>query len=187
MAAVIELAGLLGKERLPIRFVAFANEELPYFMGPDMGSWVSAKRSRDRGERLAAMLSLEMLGYYSDRPGSQRYPAPLGLFYPSRGDYIAFVGDLGAFRLVRRCVSYFRKHSEFPSEWLAGPASIPGVTRSDHWSFRQFGFPALMVTDTAYNRNPNYHQATDTPDTLDYERMAKVTIGLAAMLKELAA
>lgn len=186
VAALIELAGLLGKERLPIRFVAFANEELPYFMGPDMGSWVSAKRSRDRGEKLCAMLSLEMLGYYSDKPRSQRYPAPLGLFYPDRGNYIAFVGDLGAFRLVRKCCLKFKKNSSFPAEWLSGPASIPGVTHSDHWSFRNLGFPAIMVTDTAYNRNPHYHQASDTPDTLDYSRMATVTLGLAAMLKELA-
>lgn len=186
VAALIELAGLIGKEGLPIRFVAFANEELPYFMGPDMGSWVSAKRSRDRGEKLRAMLSLEMLGYYSDRPGSQRYPPPLGLLYPDRANYIAFVGDLGALALVRRSVAAFRKHSNFPSQWLAGPAFIPGVTHSDHWSFRNLGFPAIMVTDTAYNRNPHYHQASDTPDTLDYARMAQVTLGLAAMLKDLA-
>ncbi|HEY9530218.1 MAG TPA: M28 family peptidase, partial [Burkholderiales bacterium] len=149
VAALIELAGMLESEKLPIRFVAFANEELPYFMGPDMGSWVSAKRSRERGERISAMLSLEMLGYYSDKPGSQRYPPPLGLFYPDRANYIAFVGDLGAFGLVRKSALAFRKHSDFPSEWLAGPAFIPGVTRSDHWSFRDLGFPAIMITDTA--------------------------------------
>lgn len=187
VATLIELAGLLGKENLPIRFAAFANEELPYFMGPDMGSWVSAKRSRERGEKLRGMLSLEMLGYYSDRPGSQRYPAPLGLFYPDRGDYIAFVGDLGAARLVRKCFLNFRKNSSFPAQWLAAPAFIPGITRSDHWSFRNLGYPAIMVTDTAYNRNPNYHLASDTPDTLDYGRMASVTLGLAGMLRELAA
>jgi Zn-dependent M28 family amino/carboxypeptidase len=185
VAALIELAGLLGGERLPIRFVAFANEEEPYFMGPDMGSWVSARRSRDRGEKLSAMLSLEMLGYYDDAPGSQRYPFPLGLFYPDRANFIAFVGDLGAFGLVRRSAAAFRRHSGFPSQWLAGPASIPGITRSDHWSFRTLGFPAIMVTDTAYNRNPHYHRPSDTPETLDYRRMAEVTTGLAAMLKEL--
>ena len=187
VAALIELAGMLESEKLPIRFVAFANEELPYFMGPDMGSWVSAKRSRDRGEEISAMLSLEMLGYYSDKPRSQRYPPLLGLFYPDRANYIAFVGDLGAFGLVRKSVSAFRKHSDFPSEWLAGPAFIPGVTRSDHWSFRNLGFPAIMVTDTAYNRNPHYHRPSDTPDTLDYARMADVTLGIAGVLRELAA
>lgn len=187
VAVLIELAGLLRKDGLPIRFVAFANEEEPYFMGPDMGSWVSARRSRDRGEPLRAMLSLEMLGYYRDAPGSQRYPFPLGLFYPDRGDYVAFVGDLGARRLVRESVAAFRAHARFPSEGVAAPAAIPGVTRSDHWSFRNLGFPAIMVTDTAYNRNPHYHRGSDRPETLDYERMARVTVGLAAMLRTLAA
>jgi Zn-dependent M28 family amino/carboxypeptidase len=186
VAALIELAGLLGKEGLPIRFVAFANEELPYFMGPEMGSWVSAKRARDRGETVRGMLSLEMLGYYSDQPGSQRYPPPLGLFYPACGDYIAFVGDSGARSLVRKATRSFRKNATFPSEGVAAPAFIPGITRSDHWSFRDQGFPAIMVTDTAYNRNPHYHLPSDTPEKLDYERMARVTLGLAAMLRELA-
>jgi Zn-dependent M28 family amino/carboxypeptidase len=186
VAALVELAGMLGRENLPIRFVAFANEEEPHFMGPDMGSWVCARRSRDRGERISAMLSLEMLGYYSDRPGSQRYPPLLGLFYPDRANYIAFIGDLRVAPLVRNCCLKFKRNSAFPAEWLAAPAFVPGVTRSDHWSFRTLGFPAIMVTDTAYNRNPNYHEASDTPDTLDYGRMAQVTLGLAAMLKELA-
>jgi Zn-dependent M28 family amino/carboxypeptidase len=187
VAALIELAGMVGKEGLPIRFVAFANEEEPYFMGPDMGSWVSAKRSRDRGEPISAMLSLEMLGYYSEHPGSQRYPPPLGLFYPDRANFIAFIGDLGVALLVRRCARHFRKSSSFPAEWLAAPAFVPGITRSDHWSFRTLGFPAIMVTDTAYNRNPHYHRPSDTPDTLDYARMARVTEGLAGVLRELAA
>jgi hypothetical protein len=88
---------------------------------------------------------------------------------------------------VRKSVAAFRRHSTFPSHWLAGPASIPGVTHSDHWSFRNLGYPAIMVTDTAYNRNPHYHQPSDTPDTLDYERMARVTLGLEGVLRELAA
>jgi Zn-dependent M28 family amino/carboxypeptidase len=186
VAALIELAGMLGAENLPIRFVAFVNEEEPYFMGPDMGSWVSARRSREGGEPLRAMLSLEMLGYYSEEPGSQRYPPLLGLFYPDRADFIAFVGDLGARRLVRKAIGYFRKAAAFPSEGVAAPALVPGVTRSDHWSFRDQGFPALMVTDTAYNRNPHYHRSSDTPDKLDYERLARVTLGLASVLRELA-
>jgi Zn-dependent M28 family amino/carboxypeptidase len=187
VAAVIELAGLLGKERLPIRFVAFANEELPYFMGPEMGSWVSARRSRERAEPLRGMLSLEMLGCYRDEPGSQRYPPPLNLIYPDRGNFIAFVGDVGARALVRESISHFRKHTQFPSEGVAAPAFVPGIMRSDHASFRDQGFPAFMVTDTAYNRNPRYHKASDTPDTLDYERLARVTLGLAAVLRDLAA
>jgi Zn-dependent M28 family amino/carboxypeptidase len=182
VAVLIELAAM----KLPVRLVAFANEEMPYFRGLEMGSWVWAKRARERGEPIRAMYSLEMLGYYRDAPGSQRYPPPLGLFYPDRADFIAFVGDLGARTLVRQSISLFRKHTKFPSEGVAAPAMIPGVTWSDHWSFRQHGFPALMITDTAFNRYPHYHLRSDTPDKLDYERMARVTLGLAAMLKELA-
>jgi Zn-dependent M28 family amino/carboxypeptidase len=132
------------------------------------------------------MFSLEMLGYYKDEPGSQRYPWPLNLVYPDRADFLAFVADLGARDLVRRSIELFRKHARFPSEGVAAPAQVPGITASDHWSFRLHGFPAIMVTDTAYNRNPHYHRATDTPDKLDYDRMARVTVGLAGMLRELA-
>jgi len=182
VAVLIELAAM----KMPVRLVAFANEEPPYSFGPDMGSWAWAKRARDGGEPIRAMFSLEMLGYYRDMAGSQRYPAPLGLFYPDRADFIAFVGDLGARGLVRRSIGAFRKSAEFPSEGVAAPAFIPGVTWSDHWSFRRHGYPAIMITDTAFYRYPHYHLPNDTPDKLDYERMARVTLGLAAMLNELA-
>jgi Zn-dependent M28 family amino/carboxypeptidase len=182
VSVLIELAAL----KVPVRFVAFANEEMPYFLGPEMGSWAWARRARERDERIRAMFSLEMLGYYRDAPGSQRYPPPLGLFYPDRADFIAFVGDLGARSLVRQSIRLFRDKAMFPSEGVAAPAFIPGVTWSDHWSFRRHGFAAIMITDTAFNRYPHYHLPSDTPDKLDYERMARVTLGLAAMLKELA-
>ncbi|HET7672446.1 MAG TPA: M28 family peptidase [Burkholderiales bacterium] len=183
VAVVIELAALLRNPG--IRFIAFANEESPYFRGPDMGSWHSAQGSRQRGEPLRAMLSLEMLGYYRDEPGSQRYPPPLSLLYPDRANFIAFVGDLGSRELVRRTIASFRRHAQFPSEGVAAPAIIPGIDWSDHWSFRQHGYPAMMVTDTAFNRYPHYHEPSDTADKLDYERMARVTLGLAAAIKEL--
>jgi Zn-dependent M28 family amino/carboxypeptidase len=186
VAVLIELAAIARNETLPVRFVAFANEEAPYFDGPEMGSWAWAKRARERGDTIRAMFSLEMLGYYRDAPGSQRYPPPLGLFYPDRADFIAFVGDLGARGLVRRSIESFRRMGQFPSEGVAAPTFIPGVTWSDHWSFRRHGYPAIMITDTAFNRYPHYHLPSDTPDKLDYERMARVTLALAAMLKDLA-
>ena len=187
VAVLIELAAIMGKSgTLPVRFVAFANEEMPYFLSDEMGSFAWAKRARERGERVSAMFSLEMLGYYRDAPGSQRYPAPLGLFYPDRGDFVAFVGDLGARGLVRQALGLFRQKAKFPSEGVAAPGFIPGVTWSDHWSFRRHGFDAIMVTDTSFYRYPHYHLPSDTPDKLDYERMARVTLGLAAMLRELA-
>ncbi|HEU4352447.1 MAG TPA: M28 family peptidase [Burkholderiales bacterium] len=182
VAVLIELAAM----KVPVRLVAFANEEPPYSFGPEMGSWTWAMRARGRSEPIRAMFSLEMLGYYRDAAGSQRYPAPLGLFYPDRADFIAFVGDLGARGLVRRSIEAFRKRAKFPSEGVAAPSFIPGVTWSDHWSFRRHGYPAIMITDTAFYRYPHYHLPSDTPDKLDYERMARVTLGLAAMLNELA-
>ena len=184
VAVLIELARLLG-DAGGIQFVAFANEEMPYFMSREMGSFFAAAQARGRGEKLRAMLSLEMLGYYRDAPGSQHYPFPLSFFYPDRADFIAFVGDLGSRSLVRKTVSLFRRHAAFPSEGVAAPGFIPGVTWSDHWSYRSHGFPAIMVTDTAFYRYPHYHLPSDTPEKLDYERMARVTLGLYSMLKEL--
>ncbi|MGQ0543971.1 MAG: M28 family peptidase [Betaproteobacteria bacterium] len=179
VAVLIELAGMLRNAK--IRFVAFANEEVPYFLGPEMGSYVYA---RERGQGVRAMFSLEMLGYYRDQPGSQAYPFPLAFFYPDRADFIAFVGDLGAMGLVRKSIGAFRQHAKFPSEGLAAPSIVPGVSWSDHWSFRKHGHPAVMVTDTAFYRYPHYHLPSDTPEKLDYERMARVTMGLAGMLRE---
>lgn len=182
VAVLIELARM----ELPARFIAFANEEMPYFDTGEMGSQVWAREAARRGERISAMLSLEMLGYYRDAPGTQHYPPPFRWLYPDRADFIGFVGDLGARRLVRRAIGAFRRHARFPSEGVAAPAFIPGVTWSDHWSFRSHGYAAIMVTDTAFNRYPHYHRATDTPEKLDYLRMARVTLGLAAAIKELA-
>src|SRR5688572_6932109 len=186
VAVLLELAALFKNDPVPVRFVAFANEEVLHSRGETMGSYAWAKRARERNEPVRAMFSLEMLGYYRDAPGSQRYPFPLGFFYPDRADFIAFVGDLGARGLVRESISAFRKQTPFPSQGVAAPGFVPGVTWSDHWSFRRHGYDAIMITDTAFNRNPNYHRASDTPDTLDYERMARLTLGLAAMLKDLA-
>jgi Zn-dependent M28 family amino/carboxypeptidase len=182
VAALIELARM----RLPARFVAFANEEMPYFHTNEMGSQAYAAAARSSGQRIDAMISLEMLGCYSDARGSQRYPPGVSSLYPDRGNFIAFVGDIGARALVRRAIGAFRRHAQFPSEGLAAPAVIEGVKRSDHWPFRVAGFPAIMVTDTAYNRYPHYHLASDTPEKLDYLRMARVTLGLAAVIKDLA-
>jgi Zn-dependent M28 family amino/carboxypeptidase len=182
VAVLIELARM----GLPARFVAFANEEMPYFQTGEMGSLVWAARAHANGEKIKAMFSLEMLGYYRDSPGSQHYPLPFGWFYPDRGDFIGFVGDLGARALVHEVIGSFRRNAKFPSEGVAAPSLVPGVTWSDHWSFRRHGYPAIMVTDTAFHRYPHYHLPSDTPEKLDYARMARVTLGLAAVIKELA-
>ncbi len=188
VAAVLALARRLAKlqpERT-LRFVAFVNEEPPHFQTDDMGSLRYARRSRERGENIAAMLSLETMGYFDDSEGSQVYPPPIGFFYPSTGDFVGFVANLGSRRLLREVIADFRSHTPFPSEGAALPAVIPGVGWSDHWAFWKAGYPALMITDTAPFRYPHYHTAADTPDKLDYERLARVVAGIERVVRKLA-
>ena len=188
VAATLALARAFGGRQTArtLRFVFFVNEEPPYFQQVEMGSWVYAKRSRQRNENIVAMFSLETIGYYSDERDSQEYPFPLGLLYPSTGNFITFVGNVGSRKLVRESIGSFRRHAKFPSEGGALPGSMPGVGWSDHWAFWQEGYPALMVTDTAPFRYPHYHQASDTPDKLDYDRMARVVDGLERVVSDLA-
>lgn len=188
VAALLELGRLLGREPLarPLRLVAFANEEAPFFPFGAMGSRVYARRARRHGESIDLMISLEMLGFYDDAPGSQRYPPLLRWLYPDCGNFLAFVANLANLRPLRRTVAAFRASSAFPAESVALPALVPGVSWSDHRSFWKQGYPALMVTDTAFYRNPTYHTAADRPETLDYEALERVTRGLAGMLVRLA-
>jgi Zn-dependent M28 family amino/carboxypeptidase len=187
-AAALALASRLAgaRHRLPIRIVLFANEEPPYYRGRTMGSLQYAAGCRKRGEDVRAMLSLETIGFYSEEPGSQHYPPPLHLLYPDRGNFIAFVGNLASRALVRDAVQRFRTHARFPSEGAALPDALPGIGWSDHWSFWQFGYPALMVTDTALFRDPNYHERSDVVENLDFERLARVVAGLQRVIEELA-
>jgi hypothetical protein len=172
--------------RYGVRFVFFANEEPHFFQNPGMGSLTHARACRRRGDAIRAMLSLESLGYYSDEPQSQHYPWPLGLLYPDRGNFVAFVGNLASRRLVRESIADFRDNAEFPSEGAALPGWIPGVGWSDHWSFWQYNYPAIMVTDTAVYRDPNYHQPSDVASNPNYESMARVTLGLLDVITHLA-
>jgi Zn-dependent M28 family amino/carboxypeptidase len=169
-----------------LRLVLFVNEEPPYFQTPDMGSHRYARMLADRKEPVAAMMSLETLGFYSDRPGSQAYPPPFGLFFPDRADFIAFVGMPGSRDLVHRAIGSFRRHAAFPTIGGVAPGAIAGIDWSDHWSFVQHGFPAIMITDTAPFRYPHYHRQSDTPDKVDYGRLARVTKGLERVIRDLA-
>jgi Zn-dependent M28 family amino/carboxypeptidase len=186
VAAALELARMFRgtQSSRTLRFVAFVNEEPPFYRGDEMGSRYYAQRSKERGENIVAMFSLETIGYYSERPGSQHYPFPLNFFYPSTGNFIAFVSNLSSRALLHEAIASFRRHAEFPSEAAAAPAFLPGVDWSDHWSFWKEGYPALMVTDTALYRYPYYHTMQDTPDRVDYERLARVVTGLHGMLRE---
>ena len=188
VAAVLALARAFagaGPERT-IRFVAFVNEEPPFYRTSEMGSFVYARECRQRGERVVAMLSLETIGYYRDERGSQKYPPPFSLFYPSEGNFIAFVGNVSSRALVRQCLATFRRDVKFPSEGAALPEFITGIGWSDHWSFWKAGYPAVMVTDTALFRYPYYHSPEDTHEKLDYDRMARVVAGLERVVRDLA-
>jgi len=188
VAAMLALARrFVGrKTEHTLRFVAFVNEEPPYFLSNEMGSFVYAGRCKARGDKISAMISLETIGYFSDAPHSQNYPSPgLGLFYPKVGNFIGFVGNVGSRALLRRSVALFRKHAKIPSEGAALPAFIPGVSWSDQWSFWRNGYPGIMITDTAPFRYPYYHSGSDTPDKLDYDRFALVVSGMQKVIEEL--
>lgn len=188
IAAVLELARLLraSKLRHTVRFVLFVNEEPPYFQTSDMGSLVYARQLHHDGVSISGMISLETIGYYSDRPGSQQYPPVLSLFYPNRGNFIGFVGNEESRNLVRRAIRTFRETTSFPSEGVAAPSNWPGVGWSDHWSFWQEGYPAIMITDTAVFRYPYYHTARDTIDKVDFGKMARVVDGVRRVVESLA-
>ena len=189
-AAVLELARLLKTMRpangTEVRFVFFVNEEPPFFLGEEMGSMQHAAELKRQGLAVEGALVLETMGYYSDKPGSQQLPPGLDGQYPDTGNFIAFVGTMESSALVRQALAAFQGASDFPAQGLAAPAHTMGVTLSDHASYNRHGYPALMITDTAFMRYPYYHTAQDTPDKLDYESMARVVEGLAKTIAALA-
>ena len=187
VAATLALARRFSKleNDRTLRFVAFVNEEPPYFQTDQMGSRVYARQCRQQGDNIVAMVSLETLGWYDDRPDSQNYPPPFGLLYPSTGNFIGFIGNTASRDLVRQAIGTFRQNEQFPSEGAALPEAIPGVGFSDQWSFWQEQYPAIMVTDTALFRYPHYHHAEDTIDKVDFNRMSRVVRGLEKVIAEL--
>lgn len=188
VAAMLEVSRLLAGRRLAhtVRFYAWANEEPPCFQRACMGSARSAALARERGDALRAVLALDSVGYYDDAPGTQAYPVPFGLFFPDRADFVAVVGDLRSARLVREVAGRLRAAGNLPVAASATPAFIPGVDWSDHWSFWQQGWPAVMLTDMPPFRNPHYHELTDMPDTLDFDRLARFSASLAVTVEGLA-
>ena len=188
-AAVLELARLLKNwqpERTRLRFVLFVNEEPPYYRTRDMGSWRYAERLSETGERVLGMIALETMGAFSDAPNSQRYPQPFGLIFPSTANFIAFVGLPGARGFLHTVIGSFRRNLAFPSIGGLAPDIVPGIGWSDHWAFQQFGFPAIMITDTAPYRYPHYHLPSDTPDKVDYDKLARITGGLELLVRDIA-
>ena len=192
VAVLIETARLLRdlNPARTIRFVSFACEEPPHFHTGDMGSQAYARECRIRNEQIIGMLCLEMVGYYSTESGSQHIPPSIPRWlhwaFPKRGDFLAAIGNLRSKRLAWSFRRGFKRAVRFPLFSICLPESIPEIRLSDNSSFWDQGYPALMLTDTSFLRNPNYHQASDTPDTLDYKRMAKVTLGVASAVRRIA-
>jgi Zn-dependent M28 family amino/carboxypeptidase len=188
VAGLLELARLLGASPplLRVELVAFSLEEPPFFRTGGMGSAVHARSLKEQGVPVRAMISLEMIGYFSDLDGSQQLPSPLlKALYPSRGDFIAVVGKLDQVRLVRRVKRAMLGAAPLPVYSINAPRAVPGVDFSDQLNYWEAGYDALMITDTAFYRNPNYHTARDTAGTLDYARMAMVVDGVHAAVLNL--
>jgi len=180
VAALLEVSRLFQAidSALTVRFVAFVNEEPPFFMTGRQGSMVYAKAARRRGDDIRLMASLETIGCYSDKPGSQKYPPLFELFYPDRGNFLGIVADFRSRKAMRLLAKAFRAHSDFPLQTVSTFRAIPGVSWSDHQSFWRQGYRAVMVTDTAPYRYRHYHAPTDTPDKLSYPELTQVTLGL---------
>jgi Zn-dependent M28 family amino/carboxypeptidase len=191
VAVLIEVSRLL-KEHFgarTARYVAFACEEPPYFNLDCMGSQYHARQARRREERITAMLCLEMVGYFSSEPHSQRVPMTIPQryhrFFPQRGDFLAAVGNLASWKLAWSFRRGFKRGTRLPLFSIVLPEAVSEIRLSDNASFWDQQYPALMLTDTSFLRNPHYHQATDLPDTLDYKAMTQVTFGVAAAIKQL--
>lgn len=189
IAGLLELARLLHSQSFgkTVRFVAFTLEEPPFFRSKRMGSYVYARSIKKKDADLEGMICLEMIGYFTDEPGSQFFPLPFFRWiYPNKGNFIMFVSNLRSKSFLNRVKDGFKKGSDLPVESISTFPIIPGIDFSDHRSFWEFGYDALMVTDSAFYRNPNYHGTGDVPETLDYERMTEVVLGLKSAIEELA-
>lgn len=189
VAAVLELARLLRELRpanTRIHLVLFANEEPPYFRTKYQGSFQFAELLERRQETVRGMISLETLGAFSDEPGSQRYPSPFHRVFPDVANFIAFVGMPGSRAFLHDAIGAFRHNCAFPTIGGIAPAAVDGIDWSDHASFAERGIPAVMITDTALFRYPHYHQPSDTPDKVDYDKLARITLGLSRAISRLA-
>lgn len=188
VAVLLEMCRIL-KSFSPARtlqLIFFVNEEPPLFRSKHMGSYVFAHKAKAQNENITSMISLEMVGYYDDTKGRQTFPLPLmNLIYSSTPNFIAVVGNLSSRSIVAKIRKSLRESSRIPIETLSTVSFVPGVDFSDHRSFWEMGYPAVMITDTAFYRNPNYHTERDTIDTLDFSKMAELLKGLIQAAKDL--
>ncbi len=187
VAGLLELTRLV-KEQNPkldsrIEFVAYTLEEPPFFDTEEMGSFIHAKSLKEENRNVSLMLSLEMIGYFSEKPNSQNYPVPLlNKIYPDKGNFIALVGEFGEWFISRKVKTSFQEMSDLPMYSINTTKYMEGIDWSDHLSYWKQGYPALMVTDTSFLRNENYHKATDTTNLLDYKKSAQVVLGVYGII-----
>jgi Zn-dependent M28 family amino/carboxypeptidase len=188
VAVLLEMCRLLKgfSPGRTLKLVFFVNEEPPSFMTENMGSYVYAREAKARNENITAMVCLEMVGYFGDTKGGQTFPLPLmNLIYSSIPNFIAVVGNISSRSLIAQVKQSFGEGSRIPVETLTAVSFVPGVNFSDHRSFWKMGYPAVMITDTAFYRNPNYHTETDTIDTLDFNKMSDLLKGVIQAAKDL--
>lgn len=181
VVGLLELARLLKNKSLKtqIDLVAYTLEEPPYFRTAYMGSYIHAKWLYDNNVNVLGMVSLEMIGYFKDKPKTQSYPiGALSVVYGNKGNYITLVKKFAAGNFTRKFCKHFKSTKSIRTKKFSGPMILPGIDFSDHLNYWNFGYSALMVTDTAFYRNKNYHQSTDTLETLDIYRMSKVIDGV---------
>ncbi|RZK52318.1 MAG: M28 family peptidase, partial [Pedobacter sp.] len=185
VVGLLELARLLKGQKINQRIdlVAYSLEEPPFFRTEYMGSYIHAKSLVESKTDVFEMISLEMIGYFKDEKKSQSYPLGLlSLIYGNKGNYITLVKKFGAGEFTRKFWRNFKSAKTIKTKKFAGPPALPGIDFSDHLSYWNFGFSALMLTDTSFFRNKNYHKSTDTMETLDISRMAKVIDGVLTSL-----
>jgi hypothetical protein len=180
MAILFQLSQLLKKHTpdRTLRLLNFVNEEDPFFGTEKMGSYQYAKRCHQQGEDIHVMLSLDALGIYKDEPGSQRLPFPFSMFYPDRGNFLAFIGDFGSRKYMVETTRGFKKGSSFPIKAGVVPKWVEEAGWSDHSSFWKFGYPGIMVTDTGGFRSAHHTTAEDTMEKLNLEAMSRIVIGM---------
>jgi Zn-dependent M28 family amino/carboxypeptidase len=188
VAGLLELARLLAASPPPLKveLAAYTLEEPPSFGSEQMGSAVHARALAERGAKVRLMISIEMIGSFSDQPGSQHYPPIVSWFYPSKANFIAVVGKWGQGATVSEIEAGLRAGCSVPVETLTAPTFVTGVDFSDHRNYWTHGYRAVMVTDTSFYRNPRYHTPDDRADTLDYERMADVVKGIHCAVQAVA-
>jgi Zn-dependent M28 family amino/carboxypeptidase len=188
VAAVLALAEALGQKPLPrsMRFVFFTCGERPFMLTEKMGSLAWARAIEAAGQEVVAMLSLDSLGYFTDEPDSEHLPSDVAAWFPTVGNYLAVVGDWSSVSLANRVIGHFREVASVPSQLGLGLQSWDAVAWSDHWSFWQCGWPAIVITDTGPYRDPAFHRWNDTADRLDYETMARIVAALETVIEHLA-